>query len=38
LACAASAGTQLFITNDDRFSRTNVAGIDFITSLKRAPL
>jgi uncharacterized protein len=38
LACAASAGVQLFITNDDRLSRTNVAGIDFITSLKRAPL
>lgn len=38
LACAAAAGVQLFITNDDRLSHANVTGIDFITSLKRAPL
>ena len=38
LACAASAGTDLFITNDERLSQKNIDGIDFITSLKRAPL
>ena len=38
LACAASAGVDLFITNDDRLSRKNVTGIDFITSLARAPI
>ena len=38
LACAAAAGVDLFITNDDRLSRKDVPGIDFITSLSRAPL
>lgn len=38
LACAASAGVDLFITNDDRLSRKNIAGINFITSLARAPI
>ena len=38
LACAASASVDLFITNDDRLSRKGVPGIDFITSLSRAPL
>jgi predicted nucleic acid-binding protein len=38
LACAASAGIDLFITNDDRLSRKNVSGINFITSLARAPI
>ncbi len=36
LACAATAGTDLFITNDDRLSRKNVPGIGFIQSLPRA--
>ena len=38
LACAASASVDLFITNDDRLSSKNVTGIDFITSLARAPI
>jgi predicted nucleic acid-binding protein len=38
LACAASSGVDLFITNDDRLSRKNISGINFITSLARAPI
>jgi len=38
LACAASAGCDVFITNDDRLSRKVVPGIQFIVSLERAPL
>lgn len=38
LACAASGRADLFITNDDRLSRKAVAGIQFISSLDRAPL
>lgn len=38
LACAASAEVDLFITNDDRLSQKNVPGINFITSLSRAPI
>lgn len=38
LACAASARVDLFITNDDRLSRKNIPGINFITSLARAPI
>lgn len=38
LACAASAGVDLFITNDDRLSTRNVPGVKFITSLGRAYL
>lgn len=38
LACAAAAGIDLFITNDDRLSRAIVPGIHFITSLASAPL
>jgi uncharacterized protein len=38
LACAASAGVDLFITNDDRLERERVPGIQFIVSLSRAPL
>lgn len=33
LSCAASAGCDLFITNDDRLTRKVVPGIQFITSL-----
>lgn len=36
LACAAQAGVDLFLTNDDRLSRLNVEGVQFITSLQRA--
>ncbi|MBI2372138.1 MAG: PIN domain-containing protein [Deltaproteobacteria bacterium] len=36
LACAAQAGVDLFITNDDRLSRCTVPGIQFISSLDRA--
>ncbi len=36
LACAAQAGCDLFITNDDRLSRKVVPGIQFIISLERA--
>jgi predicted nucleic acid-binding protein len=38
LSCAASVGVDLFITNDDRLERERVPGIQFIVSLKRAPL
>ncbi len=36
LACAAQAGCDLFITNDDRLSRKIVPGVQFISSLDRA--
>jgi predicted nucleic acid-binding protein len=36
LACAAAAGVDLFITNDERLSRKQVSGVKFITSLDRA--
>ena len=38
LACAAAAGVDLFITNDERLSTKRVDGVQFITSLGRAPL
>jgi predicted nucleic acid-binding protein len=38
LASAASAGCDLFITNDERLSQVVVPGIQFITSMDRAPL
>jgi predicted nucleic acid-binding protein len=38
LACAAQAQSDLFITNDDRLTRTRVPGIQFITSLANAPI
>ena len=38
LACAASAGIDLFITNDERLSQRTVRGIHFITSLSRSPI
>ena len=37
LACAAAAGVDLFITNDERLSSKLVAGVKFVTSLDRAP-
>jgi len=36
LSCAASAGTNLFITNDSRLSRKVVPGVDFIVPLEQA--
>jgi predicted nucleic acid-binding protein len=38
LACAASSGTDLFITNDSRLSGLKVDGVQFIVPLERAPL
>ena len=38
LACASAAGTDLFITNDERLSRKNIQGIHFIQSLEKAML
>ena len=38
LACAAAAGTDLFITNDGRLSRKNIRGIQFIQSLDEAAI
>jgi predicted nucleic acid-binding protein len=38
LACAATAGVDLFITNDERLSTKRVAGIQFVVPLSRAPL
>jgi len=38
LACAANAGTDLFITNDSRLESKTVRGIKFVSSLARAPL
>jgi predicted nucleic acid-binding protein len=38
LACAASVGVDLFITNDNRLQNKTVDGIQFIVPLDRAPL
>jgi len=38
LSCAAAAGVDLFIANDARLHAKQVAGIQFIVSLDRAPL
>ncbi len=38
LACAASAGMDLFITNDDRLSGRSVPGIQFVVSLRNSPI
>ena len=38
LACASASGADLFITNDDRLSRKNIPGIQFIQSLEKATL
>jgi predicted nucleic acid-binding protein len=37
LACAAAAGTDLFVTNDSRLSGLVVSGITFITGIARIP-
>lgn len=38
LACAAHAGVDLFLTNDQRLHSLNIPGIGFITPLDRSPL
>jgi predicted nucleic acid-binding protein len=38
LACAASEGVDLFITNDTRLHSKQIAGIQFIAHLDRAPI
>ena len=38
LSCAASAGIDLFITNDDRLQNKQVPGIQFIVPLGRVPI
>jgi predicted nucleic acid-binding protein len=38
LSCAASAGVDLFITNDDRLQNKQVPGIQFIVPLGRVPI
>lgn len=38
LACASVARADLFITNDNRLSKKNIRGIQFIQSLEKAAL
>jgi predicted nucleic acid-binding protein len=38
LACASVAGIDLFITNDERLCTKHVDGIQFVVSLRGAPL
>jgi predicted nucleic acid-binding protein len=38
LACAATAGVDLFITNDERLHTKQVDGIQFIAPLDRVPI
>lgn len=38
LACAAVAGIDVFVTNDDRLHRKVVPGVQFIVPLDRSPL
>ena len=38
LACAAQSRADLFLTNDERLSQLTVPGVQFVTSLERAPL
>ena len=37
LACAAAAGTDLFVANDNRLSGLVVSGITFVTGIERTP-
>jgi predicted nucleic acid-binding protein len=37
LACAAAAGSDLFVTNDSRLSGLVVSGVTFITGIERIP-
>src|SRR2546421_3709251 len=36
LACAAAAGVDLFLTNDDRLTNKTVPGVQFVQSISRA--
>ena len=38
LACAATAGVELFITNDVGLHKLTIPGIHFICSMERAPI
>jgi predicted nucleic acid-binding protein len=38
MACAAIAGTDLFVTNDKKLHNIRVPGIHFITSVERIPI
>ncbi|MGB8131054.1 MAG: type II toxin-antitoxin system VapC family toxin [Candidatus Angelobacter sp.] len=38
LACAAGAGVDLFVTNDNRLQKKHVNGIQFIVPLDRVPI
>ncbi|HKW19683.1 MAG TPA: PIN domain-containing protein [Terriglobales bacterium] len=38
LACAASVGVDLFVTNDQRLQGKHVPGVQFITSIDRVPI
>jgi predicted nucleic acid-binding protein len=38
LACAAKTKVHLFVTNDDRLSKKNIPGIQFIALLETAPI
>lgn len=38
LACAASAGVDLFVTNDTRLQAKQINGIQFIVPLERVPI
>ncbi len=38
LACAASAGCDLFITNDESLTRKTIPGIQFIVTLENSPI
>jgi len=38
LACAGAARVDLFFTNDDRLQSKHLDGVQFLTSLKAAPL
>jgi len=37
LACASAARTDLFVTNDNRFSGLVVSGVTFVTGIERVP-
>lgn len=37
LACAAAAGTDLFVTNDGRLSKLVIPGVTFISGIDRIP-
>ena len=38
LACASAVEVDLFITNDERLSKKRIPGVQFLTSLDKAPL